>query len=76
MNLKKEHSLRLIIGHFVKRNRIKKRLTQQQLVDRLKVDRQYVWKIENGKINLTTDYIEKIITSLKCTKKDFFDHFK
>ena len=32
----------------------------------LGTDRQYVWNIENGKINLSLDYLDSIIIKLKC----------
>ena len=44
--------------------RLKNKLTQQELADRLGVDRQYIWRIENGKINLTLDYLDKITETL------------
>lgn len=34
--------------------------------------RQYVLKIEKGKINLTLDYLGKIMSQLNCEPKDFF----
>lgn len=69
--MQKEHSIKELIGLLVRKNRANKQLTQQQLADLLNVDRQYVSKIENGKINLTLDYLEKVISSLKCTNHDF-----
>lgn len=69
----KIHSTKQLIGQLIKRQRLKNNLTQQQLADMLKSDRQYVWRIENGKINLTLDYLNKIITKLKCTYKEFFE---
>ena len=74
MKPKNKNKLRNTIGALIKSNRIKKQLTQQDLANLLKVDRQYVWKIENGKINLTVDYLEKIITCLKCKNKEFFNN--
>ena len=59
------------IGRIVKQQRIKKQLTQQELADLLNVGRQYVWKIEGGRINLTLDYLDKIISKLKCNYDDF-----
>lgn len=48
-------------------------MTLQELADLLQVDRQYVWKLENGKINMTLDYLDKIIQHLKSSKEDFFN---
>jgi transcriptional regulator with XRE-family HTH domain len=60
-----------IIGSMIKAKRIEKKITQQQLADLLNVDRQYIWRIENGKINLTMDYLDKIILHLDCETTDF-----
>lgn len=60
------------IGQIIKQQRVRKRMTQKELADLLNVGRQYIWKIENGRINLTMDYLDKIITELKSTYTDFF----
>ncbi len=55
----------------IKSKRLKKDFTQKQLADFLEVDRQYIWRIENGKVNLTLDYLDKVIYKLDCEQKDF-----
>ncbi|WP_343631318.1 helix-turn-helix transcriptional regulator [Fluviicola sp.] len=65
-------STKILVGLLVKKHRMEKQLTQQQLADLLHTDRQYVSKIETGKINLTLDYLDKILSCLKCTNDDFF----
>lgn len=60
-----------ILGSLIKSRRLEKNLTQQQLADLLEVDRQYVWRLENGKVNFTADYLDKIIFKLNCKQKDF-----
>jgi transcriptional regulator with XRE-family HTH domain len=45
----------------------------KELADRLDLDRQYVWKLENGKINMSPDYLDKIIDKLGCKHEDFFN---
>ena len=67
-----EHNSKILIGLLIKKQRLIKQLTQQELADLMIVDRQYIWKIENGRINLTLDYLDKIILKLNCTYKDFF----
>ena len=62
---------REIIGSMIKHRRKEKRLTQQQLANLLEIDRQYVWRLENGKVNLTMDYLDTIITKLNCSHADF-----
>jgi len=60
-----------IIGSMIKSRRKEKDFTQKQLADLLEVDRQYVWRLENGKVNFTMDYLDKVIFKLNCEKKDF-----
>lgn len=55
----------------IKSRRLEKDFTQKQLADLLEVDRQYVWRLENGKVNLTMDYLDKVIYKLDCEQKDF-----
>ena len=62
---------REIIGSMIKHRRKEKRLTQQQLANLLEIDRQYVWRLENGKVNLTMDYLDTVIQKLDCTQADF-----
>ena len=62
---------RAIIGRKIKTVRQQKKLSQQELADLLGVDRQYIWKIENGKKNITLDYLDKIISKLKSHQNDF-----
>ena len=68
------HSSKKIIGQKIKFFREKNKLTQQELADLIDVDRQYVWKLENGKKNITVDYLDKIIDKLNCTHEDFFKY--
>ena len=60
-----------IIGRLIKTQRKKKKLTQQQLGDMLGADRQYVWKLENGKKKITLDYLDKVIATLESKQDDF-----
>ena len=68
MNTSKE-----IIGSMIRKIRKDKNYTQQQLADLLGVDRQYIWRIENGKVNFTMDYFDKVITQLNCVHADFLN---
>jgi len=54
-------SSREIIGRIIKLQRKMKGFTLQELADKLDVDRQYVWRLENGKINMSLDYLDKVI---------------
>jgi transcriptional regulator with XRE-family HTH domain len=51
-------TIKEIIGMSFKLHREKKGIAQQELADTLGIDRQYMWKIESGKINMTLDYLE------------------
>ncbi|MBP9152714.1 MAG: helix-turn-helix transcriptional regulator [Flavobacteriales bacterium] len=63
--------MRRLIADQIKALRIRKNLTQQELAYRLEVDKQYIWKIENAKINITIDYLDKVIRCLGCTYAEF-----
>ena len=45
----------------------------QQLADLIKADRQYVWNIENGEVNLTLDYIDRIAKALNVSQSEFLN---
>lgn len=57
----------------IKHQRIKSGLTLEELAQKLDTDRHYIWKLENGKTNMTLDYLDKILTVLKCSHKEFFN---
>ena len=60
-----------ILGSLIKSRRLEKNFTQKKLADLLEVDRQYVWRLKNGKVNFTMDYLDKVIYRLDCEQKDF-----
>jgi transcriptional regulator with XRE-family HTH domain len=62
-----------IIGKKIKIQRKKKQMTLNELADKLNADRQYVWRLENGKINMSLNYLDKIIEKLGCRHEDFFN---
>jgi len=62
-----------IVGGIIKSIREEKKITQTQLAHLLDIDRQYVWRLENGFINLTMDYLDKIIVALGCVPTEFFN---
>ena len=53
------HTAKKIVGNRIKLLRKQKNLTLQELADRIGADRQYVWNIENGEVNLTLDILIK-----------------
>ncbi len=62
---------REIIGRMIKVKREQKEISQQALGDLLQVDRQYIWRLENGKVNLTMNYLDRVIEKLDCHQGDF-----
>ncbi|MBL7893626.1 MAG: helix-turn-helix transcriptional regulator [Bacteroidia bacterium] len=65
-------SSKILIGKTIKLHRKRKELTLQELADKLNSERQYLWKLENGKVNMSLDYLDKVITQLECNHSDFF----
>ncbi len=67
------HTTKAIIGRKIKFFREKNKLTQQELGDLIGADRQYVWRVETGKISMSLDYLDKIIFALNCKHEDFLN---
>ncbi len=64
------------IGKHLKNVRKKKQITQSQLAAATDKDRQYIYKIEKGKVtmNLATFYI--ILEALEISFVEFFEDFE
>ena len=67
------HTAKQIVGKRIKVLRKQKYLTLQELADLIGADRQYVWNIENGEINLTLDYLDKVTNALGVTQDEFLN---
>jgi len=67
------HTAKVIVGKRIKMLRKQNNMTLQQLADLIKADRQYVWNIENGEVNLTLDYIDRIAQALKVPQSEFLN---
>lgn len=67
------YSSKQIIGKRIKLLRKQKGLTLQGLADRINADRQYVWNIENGEVNLTLDYLDRIAEALGVEQSEFIN---
>lgn len=63
---------RIVVGKIIKELRIKHKLTQFELGLLLEVDRQYISKIEKGKINLTLDYLDNLLEKLNYAPTQLF----
>ncbi|MCY4780368.1 helix-turn-helix transcriptional regulator [Sphingobacterium sp. UT-1RO-CII-1] len=62
------------IGKHIKDLRTNKGLTQEKLSYESDVDKTYISEVENGKRNISVVNLEKLITTLGSTVKDFFNH--
>lgn len=60
----------------IKHQRLKAGLTLNDVALKLEVDRQYIWKIETGKVNMSLDYLDKILSVLKTQPKHFYASVK
>lgn len=60
----------------LKQQRLKSGLTLNDLALKLNVDRQYIWKIENGKVNMSLNYLDKILNNLNINPILFFSSTK
>ena len=67
------HTTKAIIGRKVKFFREQNKFTQQELGDLIGADRQYVWRVETGKISMSLDYLDRIISALNCKHEDFLN---
>lgn len=56
----------------IKHQRIKSGLTLEELAHKLDTDKQYIWNLENGKINMSLNYLDKVLSKLKCSHVNFF----
>lgn len=60
------------IGQRIKAIRGKKDISQSDLAFYAGIDRSYLAGVENGQRNISVVNLEKIITALEYTLKDFF----
>jgi transcriptional regulator with XRE-family HTH domain len=62
-------------GEKVRKERIRKGLSQEQLADLAGVHRTYIGMIERAEKNITLENIEKITKALGLKLSDFFKNF-
>ncbi|MFI5136645.1 MAG: helix-turn-helix domain-containing protein [Sphingobacteriales bacterium] len=65
--------IRKKIGLRIKEYRTNLKLTQQALAFKAEIDNTYINEVENGKRNVSVINLEKIISALDATVRDFFD---
>jgi len=66
--------IRKRIGLRIKEYRTNLKLTQEALAFKAEVDKTYLNEVENGKRNVSVINLEKIISALEVTIRDFFNH--
>ncbi|MBI3521245.1 MAG: helix-turn-helix transcriptional regulator [Bacteroidetes bacterium] len=64
------------IGARIKKLRIEKKLTQEQLAWDAAVDRTYMNHVENSRKNISVRSLEKIVKALNTDMSTFFKEFK
>jgi transcriptional regulator with XRE-family HTH domain len=73
MDWSDSRALRRIIGANVRRLRIARGLTQEQLAELIDSDQPYVSEIEGGLINLTADILQGLAVALGVTPRELCD---
>jgi transcriptional regulator with XRE-family HTH domain len=63
------------LGSYIRKVRIEKGLTQQQLADKLGLDFQYISRIERGLISPTLYWISDLAKALDYNDAEFFINF-
>jgi transcriptional regulator with XRE-family HTH domain len=66
--------IKIKIGLRIKEIRVQQKLTQEAVAWKSDIDRTYMNHVENGHRNISIESLEKIITGLEITFKEFFDH--
>jgi transcriptional regulator with XRE-family HTH domain len=73
MDWSDSRALRRIIGANVRRLRIARGLTQEQLAELIDSDQPYVSEIEGGLINLSADILQSLAVALGVTPRELCD---
>jgi transcriptional regulator with XRE-family HTH domain len=63
------------LGSYIRKIRIDKGLTQQQLADKMGLDFQYISRIERGLVSPTLYWISDLANALECDEADFLLNF-
>lgn len=66
-------SIPKLVGNRIKQLRISSGLTQTELAELVGKDRQYLYKIEKGKVTPNVVTISALAIALEVPLKDFFD---
>ncbi len=63
------------LGAYIRKTRIDKGFTQQQLADKMGLDYQYISRIERGLISPTLYWIMDLTKALECEEIEFLTNF-
>lgn len=70
-----EMSILVQFGNKVRRERLKRHLSQEELAARAGVHRTYIGMVERAEKNITLKNVEKICSALNLKIPDFFSDF-
>ncbi len=62
-----------IVGANVRRFRVERKLTQEQLAHEAEIDLTYLGGIERGRRNPSVDVLGRLASALSCHPRDLFD---
>ena len=62
------------IGLRIKEIRTQKNLTQEAVAWKSEIDRSFMNHVENGRRNISIESLEKVLSGLEITIKEFFDN--
>lgn len=63
------------LGHAIRLRREEVSISQEKLAERSKLHRTYISDIERGNRNITLVSLEKILSALDISLKDFFSNY-
>lgn len=75
MAIMKINKIEQLLGDQLKKSRVKKGLTQEQLAELSGLHRTYIGSVERGERNITVKNLYKILLAMNCSLRDFFKSF-
>ncbi len=66
-------SIKIQVGQRIKELRNNIGVSQEALANKAEIDRTYVTDVENGRRNISIQNLEKLVSALEVSLKDFFD---
>jgi transcriptional regulator with XRE-family HTH domain len=65
--------IKIKVGQRIKELRNGIGISQEALANKAEIDRTYVTDVENGRRNISIQNLEKLLSALQVSFKDFFD---